>query len=230
VIKRHKVVLLFEAHLLTAIKKDSHPLNVVPSGLKMLTKAVYIFAKDPTPGVDEGINVIGTAKFNYHKKPESRRYAFDVTDVKVIRFESRGHVAIEVGKWIDRGETPVSVKMLVASLTPETTERKNDRLSAELTEFLLKGKDGRMQPVRACQEMVESLDPPVNWRTAQRVAKKMGMESVDDPKNARKKWWRLPDEWYDVYAEVTEEDDEVEITEIDAPDDTFPADWTGEDA
>jgi hypothetical protein len=227
-IQRHKVALLLEAHVLRDVKVGSDPLLAVPAGLRGWAKAVYLFGKDPTFGADPELRILATAKFNFGKEPESRRFEFATSDIEVVRVSGRGRVAREYGKWIDRGGVWVSAKMLLVTLAPETKERKSDRVAWELIDFLRKGKDLRRQPVTAIRQKINDLDPPVSWRTVERVAKELGIETTDDPRDARRKWWSLPDSILATFEEATEEGDQIQIEEVDIPD-TLPEDWRGED-
>jgi hypothetical protein len=223
-IQRHNVALLLEAHVLKEIQPTSDPLLAVPAGLRGWAKAVYLFGRNPTLGADPELRVLATAKFNFGKEPESRRFEFATREVEVISATGSGRVAREYGRWIDRGEVRVSAKMLLVTLAPETKERKFDRIALELIGFLRKGRDGCRQPVSAVRQMVNDLDPPVSWRTVERVAKELGIEVSDDSRDARKKWWSLPDSILATFEEATEEDDEIQIEEVDIPD-ALPEDW-----
>ena len=224
--QQHKVALLLEAHVLRDISPSSDPLLAVPAGLRGESKAVYLFGKDPTLGAGPDFRVLATAKYNFGEWPASRRLEFATGNISVIRAQGGGRVTNEFATWSDRGEVRISAKMLLITLSPETKERKSDRVGQELIAFLRQGKDGRRQPVSAVKKMVEALDPPTSWRTAQRVCKEMDIEVLDDPKNKLRKWWSLPDAILAVYEEMTEASDEIEFKEIDIDvPDTLPEDW-----
>jgi hypothetical protein len=145
-----------------------------------------------------------------------------------MRASGSGWVAREYGKWVDRGEVRVSAKMLLVTLAPETKERKSDRVAWELIDYLRKGRDGRRQSVPAIRQKISDLDPPVSWRTVERVAKELGIEATDDPRDARRKWWSLPDSILVTFEEATEEGDQIRIEEVDIPD-ALPENWGGEE-
>ena len=117
-----KVALMLEAHLLTAIKSNSHPQLAIPSGLRTWTKSGFILAKDPN---NDDFRILATAKWNYGHEPASLRFEFDSGDVNVIRHAGGGRKNVEYGYLLNRGETNVSATTLLISLTKETSERKN---------------------------------------------------------------------------------------------------------
>jgi hypothetical protein len=226
-IQLHRVALLLEAHVLRDVKAGSDPLLAVPAGLRGWAKAVYLFGRDPTLGADPELRVLATAKFNFGKEPESRRFEFATSDVEVARVSGRGRMTREYGMWIDRGEVAISAKALLVTFSPETKDRKSERAAWELIEFLRKGTDGRTQSVSAIRQMVNRLDPPVSWRTVERVAKELGIEVTDDPRDARRKLWSLPDSILATYEEADEGDEIViEEVEIDEVPDTVPEEWS----
>jgi AAA domain len=222
-LQRVKVALLLEAHVLRGVKADADPLLAFPSGLRGWAKAAYLFGKDPTLGVDPDMRILACAKFNFGKEPVSRRFEFAVGDVSVIRATGGGRVTHAYAQWIDRGEVAVSAKALLVTLTPESKERMADRVAWELISFLHTGKDGRMQPVAAIKKWRMALDPPVSWRTVERVAKELGIERFDDPNNKSKKWWNLTDDLAET-ADVAEGLGDVIIEEIEIPD-APPEEW-----
>jgi hypothetical protein len=225
VLQELKVALLLEAHVLRDISPSSDPLLAVPAGLRGWAKAVYLFGKDPTLGADQDLRILATTKFNFGKDPASRRFEFTTEDVSVTRASGRGQIDASYGKWIDRGEAKVTAKALLVTLSPETKERKLDRVAFELIAFLRKGRDGRMQPAAAVRKMIEGLDPPMVMRTAERAASELGIEKIDDPADARKKWWNLPEDILATYEEATDADDVIEISEIEIPD-SLPEDFS----
>lgn len=116
--------------------------------------------------------------------------------------------------------------MLLITLAPESKERKSDRVAWELLNALREGP----LPVSTLRQLISDLDPPVSWRTAERVAAEMGIVTIDDQQDTRRKVWDLPEATKAELAEATEPDDEIVIEEIDGVPDTLPEDWTGEDA
>lgn len=226
---RRKVALVLECHLLTAIKSTAHPQMAVPSGLRTWTKSGFILAKDPK---NDDFRILACAKWNQaDQPPASLRFEFDSADVSVVRAKGGGRKTVDYGYLLHRGESKIGATTLLISLTKETTERKGERAARELIRFLKDGKDGRSQPVEAIRKMVLAIDPPIDFKTFKRVANDNDFEIFDDPKNKSKKWWRLPDWIVDITDELTEPEDEIEITEVtitedDVPDDTFPEDWT----
>ena len=225
--RQRKVALVLECHLLTALKSTSHPQLAVPSGLRTWTKAGFILAKDPK---NDDFRILATAKWNQASEdPASLRFEFASNDVNVIRAKGGGLKNVEYGYLLHRGESKVGATTLLVSLTKETTERKGERAAKELIKFLKDGKDGRSQPVEEIQKMVFHLDPPMSFKTVKRVSLDLGIEVEPDPNNKSKKWWRLPDWIADMAEELTEPGDDVDITEVDAPDDTFPEEWADDD-
>lgn len=222
-LRLHKVALVLECHLLTALKSTAHPQMAIPSGLRTWTKSGFILAKDPK---NDDFRILATAKWNQASEaPASLRFSFESKDVNVIRAKGGGRKTVEYGYLDYRGETKVGATTLLVSLTKETTERKGERAARELIRFLKDGKDGRSQPVEEIQKMVFHLDPPMSFKTVKRVSLDLGIEVEPDPKNKSKKWWRLPDWIADMAEELTEAEDEIDIAEVDAPDDTFPEEW-----
>ena len=226
-LRQRKVALVLECHLLTALKSTAHPQMAVPSGLRTWTKSGFILAKDPK---NDAFRILATAKWNQASEaPASLRFEFDSGDVSVIRAKGGGRKNVEYGYLLHRGETKVGATTLLISLTKETVERKGERAARELIKFLKEGEDGRSQSVEAIRKMVFGLDPPIDFKTFKRVANENGFEVLDDPKNKSKKWWRLPDWIMDITDEMTEPEDELDIEEVDAPEDTFPEDWIEDD-
>lgn len=228
----HRVALLLEAHVLRDVNVNADAQLAFPSGLRGIAKAMYLLAKDPTLGADPEMRVLATAKFNFAaKQPASRLFEFDTGTRSVYSLSSKRRVDREYGMLTDRGETKVTSKMLLITLAPEDKERLLDRAAFALVDCLQQGKQGRMQPVSWLRNKWRlTLDPPIAWKTFQRVQEAMpGIESVQDPRNKSLRWWRLTDEQLGELQEA-DEDSTLNAEWIDAPDDTFPEDWVeGED-
>jgi hypothetical protein len=221
------VALLLQMHVLRSVNPKHHPLSVVPAGVVSVAKAIYLFGDDPTFGVDENIRVLACPdKFNFGPTPVSLELEYATKPVRVQSAITGRRVGHDYGYWILRGETKVSAKALLVTLSPETRERKSDRVAWVLIELL----KGGPQPLAVVRQAILQLEPAVSWRTAERVANELGMETLEDEQDTRKKWWKLPDSIFAAMEEITEAEDEVEIEEIDLDvPDTLPEDWEGED-
>ena len=229
VIREHKVAMIVEAHVLRSMEKGSDALLAVPTGLRSRAKCVYLFGKDPTEGIGPDFCVLANAKFNFGKPPESRRFEFVTGDIPLTSISGRKQVTREFVKWVDRGVVPISAMKLALSLTAESKEKRSDRAAMWLISFLREGQDGRSQPVSAVYTARESIDPPISWVTIKRVKTAFDIESVDDPKNKSKKWWRLPDHLYDVVEEAGDDLDDLVVEEIPDVPDTLPEEWEKDD-
>ena len=132
----------------------------------------------------------------------------------------KSRVRRDYGYWIYRGESKVTAKALLVTLAPESKERKADRAAYELLELLR----GGPQPVAIIRKHFAEMQPPISWRTIERVKGEMGIEENDDEQDKRRKVWRLSE---DTLATLEEADsmDEIQIEEVDVPD-TVPEDWT----
>lgn len=224
------IVLVLNVHLLRSVNPKGSPLLAIPSGVASIAKAVYLFGDDPSLGADPNMSVLACAdKYNFGAIPASLRFEYATAQVRV-QTATGAHRDVEYGKWIDRGESPITGKMLLVTLAPETRDRKSDRVAYALIEMLKHGE----RLVAEVQVAIAALDPPVGWRTAQRTKSEMGIVERDDPSDKRRKFWSLPPEMADTLAEVTGPEDEVVIEEIDLPNpifpDTIPEDWDGQDS
>jgi hypothetical protein len=221
VLKEQGVALVAEVHVLRSVKTSAHPLLAVPAGVASISKAVYLFGRDPTLGADPNVRVLACAdKFNFGPTPNSLSFELETRTVSVLDEETGEQVDREFAVWRSRGEVGISARTLLVTLAPETKERKSDRVALFLVELLADGP----RPVREIRMRVAELDPPVSWRTVERVANEMGIVASDDPRDARAKVWSLPPDAHAALDEVTEPADEVVIEEIDIPD-TPPPDW-----
>ena len=215
------VALLLQMHVLRSVNAKHHPLSVVPAGVVSVSKAIYLFGDHPDFGADPNIRVLACAdKFNFGPIPASFELEYATKPVRVTSAITRKRVARDYGYWILRGETKVSAKLLLATLAPETKERKADRVTQVLIELLKEGP----QPREVIRLAISKLQPTTAWKTAERVANELGIETFDDEHDARKKWWKLPDYMLDMLEEMTEDDDEMEFKEEDIPD-TVPEEW-----
>lgn len=218
-----QLVLALQMHLLRAINHKHHPLSAIPAGVVSIAKAVYIFADDPSFDGDPNVRVLACAeKFNFGPIPASLQFEYDTVPVEVKKLGTGRLAPVDYGRWLDRGETKVTAKMLLLTLAPETKERKADRVAHLLIEMLGTGR----LPVTEIRERVKDIDPPVSWRTVERVKKEIGIEEHDDPNDKRRKLWSLPPDMIDVLEEVTGPEDRLLIEEIDVETpDTIPEDW-----
>ena len=214
-------------HVLRSVNPKQHPLNVVPAGVVSVAKAIYLFGDDPGFGVDENIRVLACPdKFNFGETPVSLELEYATRPVRVRSALTGRRVGRDYGYWILRGETKVSAKALLVTLAPETKERKSDKVAWFLMELL----KGGPQPLTVVRQAIQGMEPAVSWRTAERVANELGIETLDDEQDARKKLWKLPDSILATFEEATEAEDELQIEEIDVDvPDTLPEDWTSED-
>lgn len=223
-IAERKLVLLMQLHALRAVNPKHSPLTAIPAGLSSIAKAIYLFADDPTFGADPNMRVLACAdKFNFGPIPPSLQFEYETVPVRVKKVATGRMGTVDIGRWIDRGETKVTAKMLLVTLAPETKERKADRVAHLLIEMLGTG----TLPVSEIRERIKHLDPPVSWRTVERVKQEIGIEEHDDPNDKRRKLWSLPPDMIEVLEEITGPEDEMLIQEVDVPEvpDTLPEDW-----
>jgi hypothetical protein len=206
------------------VKESSHPLLAIPAGLRTWAKAAYLFGQDPTMGADPDVRILAPAKYNFGLHPKSRRFAFTVTDVQVVRASGRGSMLASFGKWLDIGDTTVTATAMLVKLKPESKDRLADRAGWELVRFLREGKDGHTRSSIACKAMGLKLDPPIPHRTMERAAKELGIERIKDPKNKSKIWWKLPEHIIEAF-DWTDDMDDIEIERVDIPD-APPEDWS----
>lgn len=223
-IQERRVSLVLQLHVLRHVNLREHPLKAIPAGVVSIAKAVYIFADDPTLGADPDMRILACAdKFNFGVVPASMRFEYDTKPVTVKDKQTGRKRRQPQGLWVYRGESQVSAKMLLVTLAPETKERKSDRVAMELIKVLR----GGPQPVTAIRKHMAALDPPVSWRTVERIKNEMAIEETDHPDDKRRKIWALPPDILDTLTEA-DSDDDIQIEEVDKPDDTFPEGWTEE--
>jgi hypothetical protein len=229
--KELRVAFVAEVHVLRDLSPKAHPLTAVPAGLANVSKAVYLFGDHPDFGADPNLRVLAnTGKFNFGKQPSSLEFEFEIRTVPVLDEESGQAVMEEFGCWVQRGESRVTAKQLLVTLAPETKERKSDRVAHFLLDFL-NGRD--WVPLLEIKNAVLDLDPPVSWRTVQRLVENEMVGQIEvkrDDTDARKLWWRLSDETQGAFEELTEPDDEIVTEEVDVPEvpDTVPEEWGDE--
>jgi hypothetical protein len=210
-----------QVHVLRDVRKNMHPPEAIPAGVVSMAKAVYLFADDPTIGADPNMRILACAnKFNFGEEPPSARFEFSTRKVRVFNEETGKFEQHSYGIWEPRGLTTISARTLLITLRPEDRERKSDVCAYMLIKLL---KDGP-RPVSDLREAIKDRDPPISWRTAERVAEEMGILVADDPVDKRRKIWSLPP---DVLAtlEEADSDDELQIEEIEIPD-APPEEWT----
>jgi hypothetical protein len=220
-----EVALLLQVHVLRSISKNMHPLSAVPVGVASLAKAVYLFADDPTIGADPNIRILANAgKFNFGEMPPSARFEFTTRKVRVLDEQTGITELHPYGVWVPRGLVNISARALLVTLRPEDKERKADVAAHVLLKLL---KDGP-RPVGEIRNAIADRDPPISFRTAERVAEEIGILAEDDPTDKRRKIWRLPPEVLATLEEASS-DSEIQIEEVDIPD-TLPEDWgSGDD-
>jgi hypothetical protein len=226
-IRELRVALFLQVHVLRSITKNMHPLKAIPAGVVSQAKAVYLFADDPDPGADPNMRILACAnRFGLGEEPPSSRFEFSTRQVRVFNEETQQWETDQFGVWIPRGTVKTTARMLLVTLRPEDKERKSDVAAYLLLKLLKDGEWHRVAEVR--KALLEREGPPISWKTMERIAGEIGVESMDDPTDARRKLWRLPPDVLDAVAEASS-DDELQIEEVDAPDDTFPEDWTKDD-
>jgi AAA domain len=215
--------LLFQVHVLRDVAKNAHPLKAIPAGVVSSAKAVFLFGEHPAVEADPNLRVLACAeKFNFGKHPASLLFDIATKDVKVFDPKKRRWGTSEYAFLESRGEVAVSARALLVRMRPEDKERKQDRIAHHLITWL---RDGAV-PVYDLKQEADALDPPVSWRTVERVADEMGIIKEKDEDDARRLIWALPDHILATLEEAG--DDEIEIEEVDIPD-TIPPEWT-EDA
>jgi hypothetical protein len=217
--------LLFEVHVLRSLNPKAHPLTAIPAGVVGLAKAVYLWGDDPTIGADANIRVLACAdKFNFGPTPTSLAFELAPETVMVLDGDTGEWVPREFAAWRCRGESKVSARALIVMLQPETKERKSDRVAYLLLELLPR----RVEELR---QAFDELEPPITWRTVDRVARDMGVIVEDDPQDKRFKVWSLPAGVQEVLDEVAGPEDEIVVEEIEIPafPDTVPPEWTPDD-
>jgi hypothetical protein len=217
------VALVLQMHVLKSVNAKHHPLLAVPAGVVSIAKSIFLFGDDPTMGADPNIRVLACPdKFNFGPVPPSMAFEYATNPVSVLNEETGKRRMRDYGYWIFRDESRVSAKALLVTLAPETKERKSDRAAYELLELLREGP----QPVSIIRKHFGDMQPPISWRTVERIKAEMGIVEMDDERDKRRNVWRLCD---DTLATLDEADsmDEVEIqgVDIDVPD-TVPEDWT----
>jgi hypothetical protein len=217
------VAFLLQVHVLRSITKNMHPLSTVPAGVASMSKAIYLFADDPTLGADPNVRVLACAgKFNFGPEPPSARFEFSTRNVKVFNEETGRNEQHAYGVWIPRGLVNISARTLLITLRPEDKERKSDVAAHMLLKLL---KDGPRQVIEIRAALADR-EPPISWRTVERVADEMRIVVADDPTDKRRKIWSLPP---DAQAAIEEADSDAELQideiDIDIPD-APPEDWT----
>lgn len=226
VLQELDVALLLQMHLLRNVNPKRHPLAAVPAGVVSIAKAIYLFGDDPSVGADPNFRVLACPdKFNFGSVPASLLFEYATQPVKVQVRGTRRHQNRDYGYWVYKGETQISAKALLVKLAPETKEGKSDRTAHILIDLL---RDG---PRPAAEIRFhfddDSIQPPISWRTVQRVRAEMGIEEIDDERDARRKLWKLSDADLATLAEITDEDDRIVIEEadLDIPD-APPEEWS----
>jgi hypothetical protein len=214
--------IIFQVHVLRDVPKNAHPRQAIPAGLANLPRSIFLLGEHPTIGADPSLRVLAPVKFNLGPHPASMLFEIDTTPVKVFDEESNQWQQLEFPFLRPRGEVNVSAKALLVKMRPEDKERKSDRVAHELIQLLRRGP----LPRNEIRPAIEALDPPISWKTAERVANEMGIIKEQDKQDARKLIWTLPDYMLDELAEAGH--DPVEITEVNLkpPPDTVPEDWS----
>ncbi len=202
--------------------------TAVPAGVVSVAKAVYLFGDDPTLGADPNIRILACPdKFNFGPVPTSMQFEYATQPVLVRNPITNRRVRRDYGLWVYRGTSKVTAKALLVALAPETKERKSDRIGFVLIELL---KDGPLA-VAIIRQAINDLEPPISWRTVERVKNEMGIKEIDDPTDKRRKLWKLSESTLAAIEEITSPEDVLEIEEIDVDvPDVVPEEWEdGED-
>jgi hypothetical protein len=226
VMKELDFAIVFQVHVLRDIPKNAHPLQAVPAGLVQIPKAVYLFGPDPVIGADPHFRVLANAdKFNFLKeKPATLRFEFESKSVRVFNTEASQWESFEVGRLTNRGEATTTARALLVTLRPEDKERKSDRVAFWLVQLLLKRGETLVSEIR---QEANTLDPPVSWKTVERVADELGVVATPVPGDSRRRYWNLSPEQRAELEELTPGDD-VTISEFELPEvpDVIPEEWT----
>jgi hypothetical protein len=227
VLQRHECALFAEVHILSDVKANAHPLMAVPAGVRSVAKAVFLFSRDPRLGADENARILASAKFNFGPPPRSLQFMLDTKQVPVVNKQGQTEIC-DYPSMICLGEVAVSAKQLLVTLRPEDKDRKGDRAAFLLVQLLA---DGPVA-VSELKRIVAEQDPPLSWKTMERVAHGedgIGVIESDHPHDKRKKLWSLPASAQDAVDEAGI--DGIQIEEVDLPDvaDTFPENWTDDD-
>lgn len=208
-------------HLLRDVNPKRHPLEAFPAGITGVTKAAYLFADDPTPGADPNIRILANVdKFNFGPTPASLEFEYATHPVSV-RSAGSGRMKLQDhGVWISRGESTVPARKLLVTLSPIGKERLREIVTWELFQQLREGPVAKQK----VQAYFLTLQPPVSWRTVQRIAEDWEIVITPDPKDGRKSIWALPPELAEGIEGATGLED-IEFTEVDIPDE-IPEEWT----
>lgn len=203
--------ILAEVHVLRSVAKNAPPLNAVPAGVHSLAKAVYLFGQHPSPGADPNLRVLACAeKFNFGTDPASLLFEMDTREVKVKDPKTKRWMRSEYAYLEPRGAIGIGARSVMVTLRPEDRERKSDRAAMLLVKLL---KHGPMM-LTAIRAEMKTQNPPVAWRTVARVAAEMGIETIPDPVDTRKRLWQLPEEMMEIIAEADEDGSDLEIFEV----------------
>ena len=90
-------------------------------------------------------------------------------------------------------------------------------------------KDGPLA-VSIIRAAINDLEPPISWRTVERVKNEMAIQEIDDPQDKRRKLWKLSDSTLAAIEEITSPEDVLEIEEIDVDvPDVVPEEWEDEE-
>lgn len=72
------------------------------------------------------------------------------------------------------------------------------------------------------------MQPPISWRTVERIRAEMSIVETDDEQDKRRKVWSLSEDTLATLEEADSMDDiQIEEVDIDVPD-TVPEDWTAD--
>lgn len=72
------------------------------------------------------------------------------------------------------------------------------------------------------------MQPPISWRTVERIRAEMSIVETDDEQDKRRKVWSLSEDTLATLEEADSMDDiQIEEVGIDVPD-TVPEDWTAD--
>jgi AAA domain len=212
---------LFEVHVLRDIARNAHPLLAVPAGVVSLAKAIYLFGLHPGVGADRNLRACACAKFNFGVHPASRLFEIATKEGRVYDPKTQRWVKNQYAYLEPRGEVALTARALLVKMRPEDRERKSDRVAHHLVQWLRNGP----VVVSDIRQEAAALDPPVSWRTVERIAEEMGIRKEKDETDGRRLTWALSEDHLATLEEAG--DDPIEIEEIQIPD-TLPPEWNEE--
>ena len=225
VLEEKGVALLLQMHVLSRVSDKTPPLAAVTVGVRGIARAAYLFGEDPRPGADPNFRALANAKWNLTgKPPASALFEFDSARIRVKNARTGKRKMAEIGRLLDRGETDVTAKQILVTLTPKKKETKADRVVIELLSLL---REGPVSTSVLRPHFLENVHPPISWKTVDRTAADMEIERTPDPADNRYMIWSLYGETAEAAEEAEDLEEDIVIEEVDLPDipDTIPEDW-----